>query len=306
MSNSVPNRRAISRELTRVANASVLDVLSFERRSEGKCRRIGITGPPGAGKSSLIGKLVRRRLDDVGNIAVVAVDPTSPVSGGAILGDRIRMEDLATEPRVYIRSLASRLSRDGLADNLPDILETFERAGFGELVLETVGVGQVEYEVRHLVDTTILVLMPGAGDQIQAMKSGILEIADIFVVNKADQPGARQLAADLGAVAEGHARAEGWRPPVVLTTFDEPEGFGRLSEAIDEHQAWAAVSGGRSARLKERRAHHVQNLLVRRIGELVESLPADALNLPFGSLYKAIAGELCGAGSPAQPRGGRD
>ena len=179
-------RRTMSKALTRAANASVADVLTTAQGSSGLCGRIGVTGPPGAGKSSLIAALARRRLQREGDIAILAIDPTSPVSGGAILGDRIRMEDLAQNPRVYIRSLASRRSHDGLADNLPDMLEIVERAGFVEAILETVGVGQVEYAVRHVVDTILLVLMPGAGDQIQAMKGGILETADILVVNKSD------------------------------------------------------------------------------------------------------------------------
>jgi molybdopterin-guanine dinucleotide biosynthesis protein len=150
----------LSREISRIADASVTEMLALSDAAVATGRRIGVTGPPGAGKSSLIARLVRQRLERAGDIAVIAVDPTSPVSGGAILGDRIRMEELATDPRVYIRSLASRHSLDGLADNLPSVLGYLETAGFTELVIETVGVGQVEYEIRSLVDT----LLDGSGD----------------------------------------------------------------------------------------------------------------------------------------------
>jgi LAO/AO transport system kinase len=289
-------RRAVSRELTRIANASVAEVLGLERSTDGGCPRIGITGPPGAGKSSLIAGLARHRLEKPGNLAIVAVDPTSPVSGGAILGDRIRMEDLATDPRVYIRSLASRVSRDGLADNLLDILETFERAGFGEIILETVGVGQVEHDVRHLVDTTVVVLMPGAGDQVQAMKSGILEVADVFVVNKADQPGARQLATDLKAVAQrSRGAAQGWTPPVVLTSMNEPASYATLAAEVDGHQAFLARTAEGRTLLGRRRAHHVGSLLARRIGEVIGDLPPDALGLPLPGLYDLVVRRLAQA-----------
>jgi LAO/AO transport system kinase len=289
----------MARALSHAANASVAEVLASARGSSGVCRRIGITGPPGAGKSSLIAALVRHRLGRDGDIAILAVDPTSPVSGGAILGDRIRMEDLAHNPRVYIRSLASRTSHDGLADNLPDILEIVESAGFAEAILETVGVGQVEYAVRHVVDTTLLVLMPGAGDQIQAMKSGILETADIFVVNKADQPGARQLAAELASVlklrtpgVQGGAKGEGWQPPIVSTSVQDGASVAALAEAIDRHQAWLAGRQDVPKRLEKRRAQHVGSLVARRIAEVLEEMPSELLHLPLASLYDMLVRRL--------------
>lgn len=290
-------RRSMARALSRAADASVAEVLASARGSMGVCRWIGVTGPPGAGKSSLIAALARHRLGRDGNIAILAVDPTSPVSGGAILGDRIRMEDLAHNPRVYIRSLASRTSHDGLADNLPDILEIVENAGFAEAILETVGVGQVEYAVRHVVDTTLLVLMPGAGDQIQAMKSGILETADIFVVNKADQPGARQLAVELASVlklkaSDGQGTGDGWLPPIVSTSVQDPASVAALAEAIDRHQAWLAGRQDVGKRLEKRRAQHVESLVVRRVAEVLDQLPVELLHAPLASLYEAVVGRL--------------
>ncbi len=289
-------RRGFSRLLSTLANATVSDALGMVQTSgTPRCRRIGITGPPGAGKSSLIAKLARNRLRDDGDLAIIAIDPTSPVTGGAILGDRIRMEELATDPRVYIRSLATRASLDGLADNLPDILAALDRFGFSEALIETVGVGQVEYAVGALVDTLIVVLPPGAGDQVQAMKSGILEKADIYVVNKSDQPGARQLAAELrGIVKHRPAVAGAWVPPILSTTVNEAGSVASLSEAIDEHQNWARGSGRWAAARAAWLAHHVGSLLNRRIAEIVGDLPPDVLQQPVGTLYQTIVRQLAG------------
>jgi LAO/AO transport system kinase len=297
-------RRTMSKALTRAANASVADVLMTAQGSPGLCGRIGVTGPPGAGKSSLIAALARRRLQKKGDIAILAIDPTSPVSGGAILGDRIRMEDLAQNPRVFIRSLASRRSHDGLADNLPDMLEIVERAGFAEAILETVGVGQVEYAVRHVVDTILLVLMPGSGDQIQAMKGGILETADIVVVNKSDQPGARQLASELAAVLKIRGEGnEGWTPPIVMTSVNDAASIEALALEIDRHQAWLASKPGVAGRLESRRAQHVGSLVSRRVGEVLEEMPAEVLGAPLATLYEMVVRRLAEPlTTTAQPR----
>src|SRR5690606_35670836 len=160
------------------------------REAAARALRIGVTGPPGAGKSTLIAALTRYRLKRAGCIAIIAIDPSSPNTHGSILGDRIRMDCLVDDSRVYIRSLASRSANDGLTENLPEILGVLDDFGFDEIILETVGVGQSEFAVRDLVDVELLVMAPGAGDQIQAMKAGIVETADICIVNKADQPGA--------------------------------------------------------------------------------------------------------------------
>lgn len=287
------DRRALGRALSRTANASVADVLASAQGASGACRRIGVTGPPGAGKSSLIAALVRQRLARDGDIAILAIDPTSPVSGGAILGDRIRMEDLAQNARVYIRSLASRRSHDGLADNLPDMLEIVENAGFAEAILETVGVGQVEYAVRHVVDTILLVLPPGAGDQIQAMKGGILETADILVVNKADQPGTQQLASELAGVMKLRGEApSGWTPPIVKTSIRDSASVAALAEEIDRHQAWLAGRAGAKGRLEARRAQHVASLVARRVAEVLERTSPEDLRRPLAGLYESVIRHL--------------
>ncbi|MDT7951667.1 MAG: GTP-binding protein [Acetobacteraceae bacterium] len=294
-------RRRFSRLLSRLADASVADALGLvQEAGAGRCRRVGITGPPGAGKSSLIAKLARHRLRDDGDLAIIAVDPSSPVSGGAILGDRIRMEELATDPHIFIRSLATRSSHDGLADNLPDILAALDGFGFAEVLLETVGVGQVEYAVSNLVDTTLLVLPPGAGDQVQAMKSGILEKADIYVINKADQPGAAQLAADLRTVLKQRTLPQGgWAPPIVSTAAGDAASLATLSAAIDDHQLWARESGRWTDARGSWRANHVASLLSRRIAEVLDDLPPQERTQPVGALYRTVLGRVSALGGPA-------
>ena len=283
-------RRNLSRLLSRLADATVAEAVGMAHADvTASCRRVGVTGPPGAGKSSLIAKLAPHRLRGDGDLAIVAIDPSSPVSGGAILGDRIRMEELATDPRIYIRSLATRTSLDGLADNLPDILAAFDEFGFAEALIETVGVGQVEYAIGALVDTLVVVLPPGAGDQVQAMKSGIIEKADIFVVNKADLPGARQLAADLRGILKYRALGPGtWEPPIVSTSLTDPASFRTLGAEIDRHQDWARQSGRLERARIDWRIHHVGSLLSRRLGEVLRGLPHQALQLPIGALYDAV------------------
>ena len=283
-------RRRFSRLLSKLANATVTEALGMVQAADSaRCRRVGVTGPPGAGKSSLIAKLARYRLRDDGDLAIIAIDPTSPVSGGAILGDRIRMEELATDPRIYIRSLATRNSFDGLADNLPDILAALDGFGFSEVLLETVGVGQVEYAVSDLVDTTLLLLPPGAGDQVQAMKSGILEMADIYVINKADQPGAPQLAAELRMVLkQRHTLKAGWSPTILATSIGDAASVAALDQEIDRHQAWMRESRRWIDRRDAWRTSHVARLLSRRINEVLDDLAPHERSQPVGALYATV------------------
>lgn len=290
-------RRKLSRLLSHLADATVAEALGVVQAGDSaRCRRVGVTGPPGAGKSSLIAKLARHRLRDDGDLAIIAIDPTSPISGGAILGDRIRMEELATDPRIYIRSLATRNSVDGLADNLPDILAALDGFGFSEVLLETVGVGQVEYAVSSLVDTTLVLLPPGAGDQVQAMKSGILEKADIYVINKADQPGAAQLGADLRTVLKHRRTPEsGWTPTIVSTSTGDNTSVAALAAEIDRHQAWLQESGLWAGRCGAWRTNHVASLLNRRIGEVLDNLAPAERTQPVGQLYATVLGRIVAA-----------
>jgi LAO/AO transport system kinase len=213
---------------------------------------VGITGPPGAGKSSLVEaltKLYRSKNDRVG---IVAVDPSSPYSGGAILGDRIRMQAHSTDRDVFIRSLGTRGHLGGVTRSTLDVLRILECAGYGRLLLETVGVGQSELEIMQMSDTVVVVLNPGTGDGIQAIKAGIMEIADIFVINKSDLPGSDRMKNDIEIMLNLNCDGKVWRPPVVLTSVVNNTGLETLLEKIEAHQSYLLESGQREERHKER------------------------------------------------------
>jgi len=257
------DRRQLGLTLTRLANASASELIARPLRDppEVLARRIGITGAPGAGKSTLLGHLAVHRARDR-RLGILAVDPSSPKSGGAILGDRLRMDELAGASELYIRSLGSRATFDGLADNLPEMLDAMDDFSFAEVVLETVGVGQVEYAARVQVDTLVLLLLPDSGDMVQAMKAGIMEMADIFVVNKADLPGARKMATDVKRIASINRQDRGaWVPSVLLASASQPESIQALSAEIDRHQAWLETSERRAALLQQRARYRLRRLI---------------------------------------------
>ena len=285
-------RRNLSRALSRIANADVAETLAQQSTLTAEnLPRIGITGAPGAGKSSLIARLAKRRKRADRKVAVLAIDPSSPVSQGSILGDRIRMDSIADDPDIFIRSIPSRRAHDGLADNTADLLNAMEGHGFGEIILETVGVGQAEYTIRTLVDTVVLILVPHSGDAIQAMKAGILEMADIYVVNKADLPGADLMAAEIEQVAE-HQSADGWKPPVILASRDDPGGFAALDDAINAHTAWRSDHGDTVAARRARARYQAQALISRRIDEVLEAAGEDFLDQNPDALFDAIVARL--------------
>ncbi len=244
----------------------------------GRAFTVGITGSPGAGKSTLAEKLARAYLDQGSRVGVLAVDPSSPFSGGALLGDRVRMQSLSTEPRFFARSLATRGRLGGLSAAVLDALVVLDAAGYDRILLETVGVGQDEVDIYRACHLTLLVLVPGMGDEIQAIKAGIMEIADIFVVNKADREGTDLLVRQLRALGGGQ-RAEA--PPVVCTVASRGEGIGELVRAIARVEA-ALGSEGLAQRRLEAERYRVLELLRRRIWE--EALAA----LPASSLEAAI------------------
>ena len=298
------DRLALGRALTRAANASVEQILAApDCDAPGTALRIGLTGPPGAGKSSLGGRLALLRAQRH-RIGMLAIDPSSPRSGGAILGDRIRIDDLEGAGELFVRSLASRAAADGLADNLPELLQVMERAGFDEVLVETVGVGQAEHAARSLVDTLVLVLNPGSGDAVQAMKAGIMEMADLYVVNKADLAGAAQLVGDIRRVLQMLPPPPGaWQPPVLTTTIQDADSITALSDAIDRHQSWQRASGIAQHRRTERARYRLRSLLERRVAETLMALPACALQGPLhGQVAAALAGmALVAAASPQVP-----
>ncbi|TNF46740.1 methylmalonyl Co-A mutase-associated GTPase MeaB [bacterium] len=210
----------------------------------GNTHIVGVTGPPGAGKSTLVNALVREWRKTGRKIGVLAVDPTSPFSGGAVLGDRIRMQDHATDPGVFIRSLATRGHLGGLSRSVLSLITLLEATGFDAIILETVGVGQEEVEVKDIAHTTVFVTVPGLGDGIQAMKAGILEIADVYLVNKMDLPHAESAVKDLQSMLSMSTLRSEWVPPVLGTVASEAEGIPELAEAIAAHWSHLRDSDG--------------------------------------------------------------
>jgi LAO/AO transport system kinase len=258
-------RRAVARAISLVEDgAPELAALSagiFGRT--GSAATIGLTGAPGVGKSTLGGELVRAVRARGDRIAVLAVDPTSPFTGGALLGDRVRMQEHATDPGVFIRSMATRGHLGGMALAAPEAVRILDAAGYGQVIVETVGVGQAEVEVAAATDTTVVVLAPGAGDAVQMAKAGILEVADIFVVNKGDRDGAGETARDLRQML-GMGAPRDWAPPVLTTTASSKEGVAELWAAIESHRAHMVGSGGVETRRRARLRGEVESLAAAR------------------------------------------
>jgi len=231
----------------------------------GQAQIIGITGPPGAGKSTLTGRLAKEYRRQGKTVGIIAVDPTSPFSGGALLGDRLRMQDLATDKGVFIRSMSTRGSLGGLAQTTGEVIKALDAAGKEQIIVETVGVGQAEVEIMAIADTVVVVTVPGLGDEIQINKAGIMEIGDVFVVNKADRDGAEQVAAALEMMLDLNPADTGWRPPVLMTTATQAAGVAELKRAIDEHFAFAVTSGLLERRRRERVGREITRIAEKRL-----------------------------------------
>jgi len=286
--------RALSRAITLVENESK----GFERLLRavhdrlGRARRLGITGPPGAGKSTLVAALAKLWLDRGLTVGVIAVDPTSPFTGGALLGDRVRMNELATARGAFIRSMASRGSTGGLATATGEAADLMDAFGFERIILETLGVGQSELAIAGSADSTTVVLVPESGDSIQAMKAGLMEVADLFVINKADRPGADRLDKEIEvmmAIRKGNAlrgipshhhgvrvalrpepeppadEAAGWEVPVLQTVASTGQGVEELAVALDEHFEQLEKSGSLEERRAANRLERVRAVLSRRV-----------------------------------------
>ena len=240
----------------------------------GRAQIVGLTGSPGVGKSTTTSALVTTLRAAGKRVGVLAVDPSSPFSGGALLGDRVRMQDHATDEGVFIRSMASRGQLGGLAAAVPQALRVLDVAGCDVVLVETVGVGQAEVEIASLADTTLLVLAPGMGDGIQAAKAGIIEIADVFVVNKADREGADQVARDLRymqSLGGRHSDAGAWRPPIVKTSAAKGEGIDEVVAAIEKHRSWMEHHGELARRRRARAATEIEAIAM---GEVRQRLAA--------------------------------
>jgi LAO/AO transport system kinase len=273
-------------------------VLSAVHKKVGKkgTHRIGITGPPGAGKSTLTEQLVRAYRERGLKVAVIAVDPTSPFTGGALLGDRIRMESVSLDPGVFIRSMATRGAQGGLATTTEEAADVLEAFGFDRIIIETVGVGQTELDVAATAETTVLVLVPESGDGIQTLKAGVMEIAELYVINKSDRPGAdklkqevevmlglrhgnafRHVRAHHGSAKGGEGRRvetaakDSWEAPVLNTVASKGEGIGELVAALDKHHDYLAITGKLEERRKRRLAVRTRAVLQRAIGQWVWS-----------------------------------
>jgi LAO/AO transport system kinase len=232
----------------------------------GTAYSVGITGAPGAGKSTLTDRLISAHRTRGEEVAVLAVDPSSPYSGGAFLGDRVRMQDHATDRGVFVRSMASRGHLGGLALAAPQAIRVLDAAGFPWVLIETVGVGQVEIEVAGAADTTVVVMNPGAGDAIQAHKAGLIEVADAFVVNKADRPGADQLVMELtDALDLSYLAEDAWRPPIVKASAFQGEGTDDVMAGIAAHRAHLESTGGLDKRRSQRLSDELREIVARRL-----------------------------------------
>jgi len=289
---------ALARAISLVENRrdGYRDMLHALHADVGSARRIGVTGPPGAGKSTLVAALTRHYREQGERVAIIAVDPTSPYTGGALLGDRIRMGELALDPDVFIRSMATRGSLGGLAVTTEEVCDVADAFGFDRIFIETVGVGQTELDVASTADTTLVVLVPESGDGIQAMKAGLMEVADLFVVNKADRPGADRLEREISlalhlragqvlrnipahhgvdlsrvnpavpapgpapanASASTPASRDAWSPPIVQTIAETGRGVNELASALAQHADWLERSGERTRRRRNRLLERVR------------------------------------------------
>ena len=277
------DRRSLARALTWIENRAPQAGPLLEALGHPPALRVGITGPPGAGKSTLVGALIEAWLARDATVGVLAVDPTSPVTGGALLGDRVRMQDHAGNERVFVRSLASRGASGGVSRAVEDAARVLAAAGFSHVCIETVGVGQTEVDVAHVADITVLVLAPGTGDMVQGMKAGLLDLADVVVVNQADRDGATRLETDLQSALALAARQA---PPVLRTTATTGEGVSALVAAIEGLAAQARAPAHVMARLRAR----LRRAVGRALWERFEGRQADAFERELRTLLDDPAG----------------
>jgi LAO/AO transport system kinase len=277
------DRRTVARAITIVENdePGSVELLRGIYPLTGGGYRVGITGPPGAGKSTITNRLALLYRASGLRVGVIAVDPTSPFTGGALLGDRVRMTDVDLDGGVFIRSMASRGSLGGLSKKAAEAADVLDASGCHLVILETVGVGQSELDIAGAADTTVVVLVPESGDSIQAMKAGLMEIADFFVLNKADRAGADQAATSLEMILN-FRRADGWKPPVLKAVASDGVGIGEIGDTIAKHRTFLESTGA----LEHRRTGRVR----RRIGELV----SDRLRVDFWTKEResALEGKL--------------
>lgn len=268
------DRRALARMVTLIENEmpEAHAYLAELHQHGGTAHIVGVTGSPGAGKSTLVTRMVRELRKQEHKVGVIAVDPTSPFSGGAILGDRIRMMELAGDPNVFIRSMASRGHLGGLSTATHDAVRAMDAAGYDTIIIETVGTGQAEVEIMRTAQTVLVTVAPGMGDDIQAIKAGILEIADIFVVSKADKAGADQTAAELTMLLslDSSHRQVAWRIPVLKTSSLKEQGIPELISAVHKHAAYLRESGLLAQRAQRQTTSEIQHLVMQAVGRALQ------------------------------------
>jgi GTPase len=304
-------RRSIARLISLVEDggAPMAEVMTALYPHTGNAYSVGITGAPGAGKSSLTERLVGRARADGRRVGVLAIDPSSPFSGGALLGDRVRMQSHATDPDVFIRSMATRGHLGGLSLATPEAVRVLDATGADVVILETVGVGQAEVEITDACDTTLVVVTPGWGDAVQAAKAGLMEIADVFVVNKADRQGARDTVRELRQMLE--LSTADWKPEIVPTVAIKDDGIDRLWSAIAEHRVYQESNGLLTRRRRRRMRREIHEIAVERYrrslaassDELLDKLTDDVLARRLDP-YEA-ATRLASAPAPVGDSGGR-
>jgi len=280
------DRRTVARLISLVEDEApeLADVVRALGPLQRGAYTVGVTGAPGVGKSTLTAALVERVLGTGQKVAVLAIDPTSPFTGGALLGDRLRMQRHATDPSVFIRSMATRGRLGGLAWATPHALRILDASGAGVILLESVGVGQAEVEIANESDTTIVVLAPGMGDSVQANKAGLLEIADIYVVNKADRDGARQTARDIEQMLDLGTRGTR-RPPVLLASAESGEGVDDVWKAVEEHRTALEASGELGERRLRRASREIAEIAVHRMREAIGQIGT-------GAVLDSLAGDV--------------
>jgi LAO/AO transport system kinase len=279
------DRRAIARAISAVERHDPrgTELLKLLFPASGKAEVIGVTGSPGAGKSSVVEKLAGAYREAGARVGIVAVDPTSPFTGGALLGDRIRMQSLANDKEIYIRSMATRGQLGGLAPTTHDVVTILDAAGCDVVLIETVGVGQDEVDVARLAEITVLLLVPGMGDHVQTAKAGVMEIADLYVINKSDFPGAERLEQELEAVLSLVSRADGWRPPIVKTIATTGQGIAELKQALEQFRSFEERGAGKE---KRRRNYWRSRLLELLRQNLFEKVAGERLR--DGSLDRCV------------------